>query len=37
MLTEDSESSVPAIAYAVPYAVANVVLTVMGSFVVNMM
>ncbi len=37
VLTEDSESSVPAIAYAVPYAVANVVLTVMGSFVVNMM
>lgn len=37
MLTEESDSFVPAIAYAVPYAVANVVLTVMGSFIVNIM
>jgi putative transport protein len=36
-LTEEAESSIPAIAYAVPYAVANVVLTVMGSFIVNIM
>jgi putative transport protein len=36
-LTEDAESAVPAIAYAVPYAVANVVLTVMGSFIINVM
>lgn len=37
MLTEESDSFVPAIAYAVPYAVANVVLTVMGSFIVTIM
>jgi putative transport protein len=37
VLTEESESSAPAIAYAVPYAFANVVLTVMGSFIINMM
>ncbi|MFA5168697.1 MAG: aspartate-alanine antiporter [Candidatus Omnitrophota bacterium] len=36
-LTEEAESAVPAIAYAVPYAVANVVLTVMGSFIINIM
>ncbi len=37
VLTEDSGSSVSVISYAVPYAFANVVLTVMGSFIVNMM
>jgi putative transport protein len=37
MLTEESDSFVPAIGYAVPYAVANVALTVMGSFIVNVM
>jgi putative transport protein len=37
VLTEDSGSSVSVIAYAVPYAFANVVLTIMGSFIVNLM
>lgn len=37
MLTEEAESSVPALAYAVPYAFANVLLTIMGSLIVNVM
>lgn len=37
MLTEESESSIPVLSYAVPYAFANVILTVWGSVIVNVM
>lgn len=37
MLTEESESSMPVLSYAIPYAFANVLLTIWGSVIVNVM
>lgn len=37
MLTEESKSSIPVLGYAVPYAFANVLLTIWGSVIVNVM
>jgi len=36
-LEEDAESTIPAIGYAVPYAFGNVLLTIWGSVIVNVM
>jgi putative transport protein len=36
-LQEDSDSSMPAIGYAIPFAFANVLLTVCGTLIVNLM
>ena len=36
-LQEDAESSTPVLGYAAPYAIANVVLTIWGSLIVNIM
>ena len=36
-LEEDANSTMPAIGYAVPYAFGNVLLTIWGSVIVNIM
>ncbi|MDD5704203.1 MAG: hypothetical protein PHU23_19385, partial [Dehalococcoidales bacterium] len=36
-LQEDADSTAPALGYAVPYAFSNVILTVFGSVIINVM
>ena len=36
-LEEDAESTTPALAFAAPFAFANVFLTIMGSIIINVM